>query len=471
MRTQLRTLSHTLLDFAKNPIPSINTPSTLRAKLKVMIILLLLEFILLFFLRIIIVGLSSAELISFKEHKINLLFENNSIFLSIILLVFVFPFLEELVFRLHLRLNEKYIHLNVIIFISGIILLTWPSIISFYYKIAILALGFFFILYYFINKSKSDQFILKIWNKKYFYVFYISLLAFGILHITNYNKTFYTYLLLPILILPQIITGMLCSFMRLYFDFFYGYFFHVSHNLILAIPILISTLFQLSFSNSVEIQENINNNNNNKMNYVKITNDTIVIDRLKIYDIMPRLVGLDKDSFQDYIITGKCDLIEYEDSMIADKILTIKFFREEKKPLGILKSSKSIVLYDLLKKFHLKVERKSFEKPIYHLQIIDSAKLSLHVDFGRDPLEKNKYPVWFYDSINLKNVSLNFIARTISLNYEQKVVDTLRNNLKYTMMIPKLEFEEMNKFITKQYGIKLEKSYYKVPGFRISSIN
>jgi hypothetical protein len=218
----------------------------------------------------------------------------------------------------------------------------------------------------------------------------------------------------------------------------------------------------------VEISEH---NSLNKMNYSKVENDTIIFDRLRVYDIMPRLLNSEKKYFDNYLISGKYDLIEYEDTTITGKILYVSYVRDKGNSVGLLKSSKSIVLDELLKKYNLKIANKSFEKSKYYLRIIDTAKLRSFVEFEEDTLIRNKYPVWVYDSIILNNVDLNFIARTLNMNYDKEIVDTLKDDKRYTMMIPKLKFEEMNEFITRQYGINLEKNTYIVPGFRISSIN
>lgn len=437
-------------------------------KLRTFFYLLLIDFVFILFFSLIIKGLDEANLTSLSQNKLNLLYKNTPPFISILMLVILIPLVEELVFRLHLRLNRNYLHFNIVIIIAGIITMLASFVKLSYMRILILSCGVILVALYFLNKTKLDKKILNIWDMKFGYVFYISLLIFGAIHITNYDKGFLKYLLLPLLVLPQLILGLFCSYMRISMDFFRGYLFHASHNIVTLLPVLAVTVINMTGGGFVEISEH---NSLNKMNYSKVENDTIIFDRLRVYDIMPRLLNSEKRNFDNYLISGKYDLIEYEDTTIADKILYIKYVRDKDKLVGILKSSKSIVLNELLKKYNLKIANKSFEKSNYYLRITDPAKLSSYVEFEEDTLIRNKYPVWFYDSIILNNVDLNFIARTLNMNYDQEIVDTLKNNKKYTMMIPKLKFEEMNEFITRQYGINLEKSTYMVSGFRISSIN
>jgi len=454
-------------DFIKNPKTDYNIKVKQCGHLKTFFYLLLIDVVFIFFFSLLLKGLDFANITSLSQNKLNLLFKNLPPFVSLLMLVLIIPLVEELVFRLHLRLYRKHLHFNIIILIAGVIILLASFVKLIFLRISILSVGVILVALYFLNKTKLDKKIFNIWDMKFGYVFYISLLIFGMMHITNYDNGYLKYFLLPLLVLPQLLLGLFCGYIRISMDFFRGYLFHASHNFVSILPALAFTIISMSGGGFVEISEH---NSLKKMNYSKIQNDTIIFDRLSVYDIMPRLLNSEKKDFNDYLFSGKYDLIEYEDTAIANKILYIKYVRENDQSKGLLKSSKSIVLNELLKKYNLKITKKSIEKSKYYLQITDTGKLRLHVEFDEDTLIRNKYPIWFNDSIILKNVDLNFIARTINMNYDQEIVDTLKDNNRYTMMIPKLEFEVMNEFITKHYGIKLDKSYYKVPGFRISTV-
>jgi hypothetical protein len=182
-----------------------------------------------------------------------------------------------------------------------------------------------------------------------------------------------------------------------------------------------------------------------------------VFDRYKISYIIPKLTMVDKE------------YIEYEDSTIANKILTINFARGTKESSGEKKSSGFYVLSELLKKYNLKIEQKSFTREIYQIQIVDSIKLNFCKQFMKDTLVTRNIPVFYNNEIILHNADLKLITQTIGLNYGKEVVNSSNNYNKYTIKIPKLEFEELNQFMIDQYGIKLNKSIGKISGYKVRS--
>lgn len=457
MPDQSKLVYPTLWDFVKNPIIDMPALSTIKEKLKIFISLFLLGILLAAFLGVIILGLGKLDLTSSDKSKVQDFINHYPKWIVFAVVIVFSPIIEELFFRLHLRLNEKYMHINFIIIISGVLLLLLPAVEVNYIKISILTLGVILLLIYFIKKAKFNQFILTIWNRNYFYVFYISVASFGLLHITNYNPKLITFLLLPILVLPQLILGLFIGYIRLRLGFFLGCIFHVFHNFIFFIPIFITVLVPASFKNSIKIVEQKSLNDLKVKNYERFTNDTIEFNQLKISDIIAKLSNVKKE------------YIEFEDSRIADKILTINFARGAEVSSGKLKSSGYFVLSELLRKYNLKIEQKSIAREIYQIQIVDSIKLNFHNQSGKDTLSTRNIPVFYDNEIILHNSDLNLIAQTIDLNYGKEVVFSSKNHNKYTIKIPKLEFEELNQFLTNQYGIKLNKSIDKVSGYKISA--
>ncbi|MBP1840800.1 CPBP family intramembrane glutamic endopeptidase [Formosa algae] len=73
-------------------------------------------------------------------------------------------------------------------------------------------------------------------TKHYIYVFYFFTLAFGFVHITNFEITRNVLLLSPILVAPQIIIGLFLGVIRLQYGLGYSMLFHAIYNGILIIP-------------------------------------------------------------------------------------------------------------------------------------------------------------------------------------------------------------------------------------------
>lgn len=88
-------------------------------------------------------------------------------------------------------------------------------------------------------------------------------------------------------------------------------------------------------------------------------------------------------------------------------------------------------------------------------------------DIGKKDTIKSRYPPIFYDEATLHNASLDLIAKTIALNYNKEVVASTKNHNLFTIKIPKIGFEDLNQYMTEQYGITLKKSIGKVPGYKI----
>ena len=456
MPDQSKSVYSTLWDFVKCPLKDVLSTSTFTEKLKIFIPIFLLDILLALCCAIVILGLAKLNLITSESHKVVRFYNDGPVWIVLIVTVFFAPFIEELIFRFHLRLNEKKIQINFIILLSGIILILISVLKIKYIQISILALGIILLSIYYLREAKFNQFILSVWNRNYFFVFYVSTIGFGLLHITNFNPKLITYLLLPILILPQLLLGLFCGFIRLSIGFKWGYIFHASHNFIFIIPILLTALNPISYDKSVKI---IEKSNSSAIKFWRITNDTIEFDRVKISDIIPKLANIEKE------------YIEFEDSTIAEKIITLNYARGKEKSQGELKSSCSIVLFELLRKYNLKMEQKSFEKDIYQLQVIDSVKLNLFNMSKVDTLKTLTFPIFYDNEITLHNADLKLIAKTIDLNFNKKVISPSNNLNKFTIMIPRLKFEELKQFLSAHYGIKLDKSIGKVFGFKISSRN
>ncbi|MEO9892663.1 CPBP family intramembrane glutamic endopeptidase [Aurantibacter sp.] len=84
-------------------------------------------------------------------------------------------------------------------------------------------------------------------NKSYFNIIFWGLtIAFGLIHITNYEVTTTTLLLAPLLVLPQIIVGAMLGFIRVKFGLAWAIGLHAFYNLILIGPILLALAFDIS---------------------------------------------------------------------------------------------------------------------------------------------------------------------------------------------------------------------------------
>ena len=68
---------------------------------------------------------------------------------------------------------------------------------------------------------------------------YVSIIGFGLIHIFNFEAYENALWMAPLLILPQLVTGLFLGFVRVRMGFMYGVLFHALFNAILLGPILV----------------------------------------------------------------------------------------------------------------------------------------------------------------------------------------------------------------------------------------
>ena len=72
-------------------------------------------------------------------------------------------------------------------------------------------------------------------NKPYFkFLFYISALLFGWVHIFNFEFTSSHFVFIPIITLPQIVLGLMLGYVRIIYGFWYGVLLHFLYNMIVV---------------------------------------------------------------------------------------------------------------------------------------------------------------------------------------------------------------------------------------------
>ena len=172
-----------LIAFAKKPIYEQDVNSNASDKLRLFTKLLVLALgssILLLIIASVIQYIFNIEV---GKHAIDDLFDNNSEIKIFVLAVILAPFLEELIFR-------------------GPLL---------FFK-----------------------------NSKYFSTaLYIFTIAFGLVHISNFELTTQVLLLSPLLVAPQVSVGFILGYIRVKFGLIWSMALHACYNMVLIIPLLL----------------------------------------------------------------------------------------------------------------------------------------------------------------------------------------------------------------------------------------
>jgi Type II CAAX prenyl endopeptidase Rce1-like len=122
------------------------------------------------------------------------------------------PIMEELIFRLPLRISKLKLIISFCILISTIV---FKRLISNVYLVI-----FFSVILYFCLSSllrEDSRFfinIVKFFTLKFRMVFYFQALLFGFLHLTNYNLEFKYFYLFPLFIVNYIFAGCFWGYLR-----------------------------------------------------------------------------------------------------------------------------------------------------------------------------------------------------------------------------------------------------------------
>lgn len=156
----------------------------------------------------------------------------------------IIPVLEEIAFRLSLKLSLLNLSLSASVisfmtagYVLGVDIIDFNQKLLF--QIAVAFIGFV-TAYLFLRNKKIFENVNKVWRSNFKLIFYFFLFLFVIRHIDMYELNLVTILFLPLLLSPQLISGIFLSFVRMRFGFGYSLIFHVMINLIAFSPQIIS---------------------------------------------------------------------------------------------------------------------------------------------------------------------------------------------------------------------------------------
>ncbi len=146
---------------------------------------------------------------------------------KLILLSFLAPFYEEIIFRSLLRFNKK----NLYLFIPTISALIAYSL----YRSNIIFVIIFSILLSLVLFALIFSGILSIQkyiSKKYKYFFYLSAILFGLMHLTNFKGQISVLIIFsPFLVSPQLFMGAILAYIRTKNGLIYSMLFHLAINI------------------------------------------------------------------------------------------------------------------------------------------------------------------------------------------------------------------------------------------------
>ncbi len=146
--------------------------------------------------------------VQIEKHQVQTLVELFPIPVVLMLAVLLIPFIEELIFRFPLKYKRNYPLRAVAMAVNG-------------------------------QNSRTEGKVRRWWHRKYPVIFYLSAGIFAVIHFVNYDSETTLVFILPFLVLPQFILGLLMGYLRVRYNFFTGFLMHALHNaLFMTIAIL-----------------------------------------------------------------------------------------------------------------------------------------------------------------------------------------------------------------------------------------
>jgi len=162
-------------------------------------------------------------------------FNASTPFMKILLFSVLAPLLEELAFRLGLKVTKTNISIG--LGIQAIIILQLCGFIDNPLYIRLIWMGIASLILYLLLNAEHISFF----KKNYNYFVYYNIFLFSIIHISNYTYTSYThYFFIPFLVSLHIVFGTYQSYARIKYGFPFALFIHGFHNFAI---ILLSFLF------------------------------------------------------------------------------------------------------------------------------------------------------------------------------------------------------------------------------------
>lgn len=177
-----------LWKYLKNPTYTPYAPEENKNKWEIFRKILFLAITFSFVIGFIVGVITDSLSIDLGDHGIETLIEKYSIFILFILVAIVAPLIEELIFRAPLVFFKNFKYFNI--------------------------------------------------------VFYTTIILFGAIHLSNFERYMSYLWLAPIIVAPQLVAGTFLGYTRVKLGLFYSILLHALHNAVIFLPFMLFTLIE-----------------------------------------------------------------------------------------------------------------------------------------------------------------------------------------------------------------------------------
>ncbi len=405
-----------LVKFLKQPADQKAPVQTGKHKLNVVFALLCIDILLTFMLLPIINLAAHFGWVNMDNHAVSLAIVQWPFWQIVLLMVILGPFVEELIFRFFLRYKRNYL-LHCLIFVVGKR-----------------------------NRARAEAFFKKVWFSGFPFVFYVSVILFGIVHLFNYEYSSYMWLVAPLLVAPQMLIGAINGYLRVKYNFMLGYSMHAVHNFIfIGIGVLfmndvVEKLNVTTDEYSFKIEELTRKDIYNSTFTRSDNSDSISIEGLSLKEVVAFLLDTD------------ANLLTSNKETTAERKINLSFINHTQTTAD----SKATILKHLGEVYEFTIETMPRQEAIWELSVLDPELLHRNRPVAL-PDSSPSQIVTLGDTISVKNTSLTGVARMLASNYKVLISNNADTVKCFDLSLPRNNFDELIKVMEYKYGLGLVK--------------
>lgn len=443
---QLKQTASDVWIFLKNPKDKNAAEQSATSKRRVLLQVLSIYIVLSIVFSVLLEGLSQLGWYNSDNHAVAEMVKKYPVWAVLLLGIVVVPLLEEFIFRYGLSFRKGYISavFTVALFATGIYSF---YLLPLYGALAVTVLLGITLVVYFINAETISNYLEKIWPGVYAPVFYAVAFLFGLIHITNYTNFDYTslaVLLIPVLVAPQIIGGLLMGYMRVKHGFYWGYFLHAGHNAVFMI-------LGFAFMNPIEEKLSVANENY-----------SLKVEEHMLYDQKEDKIsylGADSIAFVNENLNDVIYALLQEENMFLEfdrsryQHTTVDLHFKNNAATQEIGQSKKLLLSELQKLYKFDVTYKNKVVKAWDLKVENRDLLTAHAveDTGTSTVNRHQ------EGITLKNVTIDQLLNTIHTDFKvylhsERTPVTVET---FNFQLPKNNFGKVKDELKSKYGLLL----------------
>ena len=398
-----------LLLFLKKPKDQKDHVQSLSLKGQRLFSVLAIDILIMILLTLLIGLLEQAGVYSLEDHQLFDLLKLPP--LQILLLgVLLLPFIEELIFRLYLRLPQN-IPLQSFIIIASF---TGQK-----------------------NKEKLKAYIEQRWRTYYKIIFYLAAFIFALVHISNFEYSITLLAFTPLLVAPQFAVGLFTGYLRVKYGFIWGFYLHALHNLIafgVTLLFMGEPVEKLAIENeqySLKIEEVIRAETATLM----FSSDAVRVEGVTFKTLLAKLMNKEEK------------LISVHGDEPSQQInLTFEAYADSL-------NANQVVLDQLQDAYNFTITKKPVLKGIWMLQIADTTRLMSHKS---DSANSSKIDI-SAKNISMTNADTKQLVETLNANYDEYLSTSVTLSDKFDFEISRVAFDTLMNSLQNKYGLMLTK--------------